>query len=246
MILFGGDMVYDGLQADRRAMGQQWVEFNATMRNHNSLPVHYCIGNHDVWGWDTKAVYPNEPEYGKEWVKDTLQLDSTYYSFDRAGWHFVVLDSITRTDHGYIGKLGDAQIDWLRQDLAGHGEKPTLIMSHIPMLAVCPAFFEKSEVDGRRWHVPGRLMHIDARRAKDLFLTHPQVKVCVSGHIHLLDRVDYNGVSYLCNGAICGNWWRGNFQETPPGYALIDLYEDGSWHREYLTYGWHPRQSVQA
>jgi len=78
------------------------------------------------------------------------------------------------------------------------------------------------------------------RRATYLFLKHSNVKVCVSGHIHLVDRVDYNGVSYLCNGAISGNWWKGNFQETPPGYSLIDLFDDGTWRREYVKYGWTP------
>jgi len=48
----------------------------------------------------------------------------------------------------------------------------------------------------------------------------------------LRDRIEYNGVTYLCNGAVSGNWWRGAYQECEPGYALLDLYDDGTFeHR---------------
>jgi hypothetical protein len=79
-------------------------------------------------------------------------------------------------------------------------------------------------------------MHIDARRLKTLFLDHPNVKLCLSGHIHLRDSVMYNGVTYACNGAVCGNWWRGAYQETQPGYALVDLWNDGSFRVDYVRY----------
>ena len=239
-ILFGGDMVFDGTMVSKDQMAAQWVEFHATLRNNNSIPVKYCLGNHDIWGWGSTQVDPREPEYGKQWARDTLQMDHTHYSYDESGWHFIVLDSISKFRHGYIGKLGSEQLDWLDRDLAAHADKPTFIMSHIPLLSACTTFFGNSEVDGNKWHVPGTLMHIDARHTKDLFLKHPNVKLCVSGHIHMVDRVDYNGVSYLCDGAVSGNWWKGNFQETPPGYSLIDLYDDGTWRRDYIKYGWSP------
>jgi 3',5'-cyclic-AMP phosphodiesterase len=79
-------------------------------------------------------------------------------------------------------------------------------------------------------------MHADARRIKDLFLKHPNVKLCLSGHIHLRDSLEYNGVTYACNGAVCGNWWQGNYQETKPGYAIVDLWNDGTHKIEYVTY----------
>jgi len=52
-------------------------------------------------------------------------------------------------------------------------------------------------------------MHVDAAKIKDLFAKHKNVKLCLSGHLHLVDRVDYNGVTYLCDGAVCGGWWKG-------------------------------------
>ena len=66
---------------------------------------------------------------------------------------------------------------------------------------------------------------------------HPNVKAALSGHTYLLDRVDYNGVAYLCNGAVSGNWWKSDTHyQTKAGYALIDLFDDGSVERTYLMY----------
>ncbi len=240
LILFGGDMVFDGPAVDASNMASQWAEFKGVMNNSNDIPVQYCIGNHDIWGWNLPSADVRHPQYGKSWALETLEMTHPYYSFDKSGWHFVVLDSVAKHHHGYIGRLGHEQLEWLAQDLSQNCDRPTMILSHIPLLSACCSFFGDSEQDGNRWHVPGALMHIDSRHTKNLFLKHPSVRLALSGHIHLVDRVDYNGVSYLCNGSVAGNWWQGPFQETPPGYTLMDLYDDGTWHREYVKYGWQP------
>jgi hypothetical protein len=64
------------------------------------------------------------------------------------------------------------------------------------------------------------------------------VKVCLSGHIHLVDRVDYLGVSYLCNGAVSGAWWKGPNQEFGNGYAIVDLFPDGAFTSTYHQFDW--------
>jgi hypothetical protein len=45
-------------------------------------------------------------------------------------------------------------------------------------------------------------------------------------------------LGYYCDGAVSGNWWTGSYHQTPPGFALINLYEDGTFDREYVAYGW--------
>ena len=77
-------------------------------------------------------------------------------------------------------------------------------------------------------------------RIKDLFHTHPNVRICVSGHIHLADSVEYLGVTYACNHAVCGSWWDGDRAEFPPAYAIIDLFDDGSATNTLVEYGWTP------
>lgn len=240
LVITGGDHVYDSGAADEARTRAQWELFTKVMQAENSLPVLSCLGNHDCWGWDKKRSRTSGAEdlWGKRWATDTLKMPGRYYSVDRAGWHIAVLDSIQPSgpDGGYLGRLDDEQFEWLRDDLAAaKPETPILIVSHIPILAAC-IFFNSKE--GRAGDVAPARMHTDTGRLKDLFLSHPNVKACISGHIHLIDRVDYDGVTYLCNGAVCGNWWKGRHQETDEGYALLNLYDDGGVEREYATYGW--------
>ena len=73
---------------------------------------------------------------------------------------------------------------------------------------------------------------------KNLFRRHPNVNVCLSGHLHLVDDLTYLGVRYLCNGAVCGGWWKGAYQEFGPAYALLDFYDDGSVENQLVAYGY--------
>ena len=234
IIFNGGDSIDDALGASRSAVRRQWALWHRILREENSLPVVHGIGNHDVWG----AGPASDPRYGKRWAVEAMNLERRYYSFDRAGWHFIVLDS-TRKMEGdwYTAKLDEEQFQWLKQDLdATPSETPILVLSHIPILCAA-AFFDGDNEQSGDWVIPGAWVHIDARRIVELFYEHPNVQLCVSGHIHLLDHVVYNGVSYFCNGAVSGNWWNGRYHQTPPGYAMINLYADGAYEREYVAYG---------
>jgi 3',5'-cyclic AMP phosphodiesterase CpdA len=243
LILDGGDSVMDVFanKADRaRVQSDLW---RSVWKAECSLPVERCIGNHDVFGWNRakSGTTGDEPDWGKKWAMDLLGLSRRYRSSDRAGWHFVVLDSTHPRDgdeHGYTAKLDDEQFDWFAKDLGATDPKtPVLVLSHIPILCTCAFLDGKNEKTGD-WQVPGAWMHIDARRIKDLFVKHPNVKLCLSGHVHLWDRCEYNGVTYVCNGAVCGGWWKGSYQETPEGYGLVDLYTDGTFDVEYVRFGW--------
>jgi 3',5'-cyclic AMP phosphodiesterase CpdA len=139
--------------------------------------------------------------------------------------------------------LGDEQMAWLEADLAAAGPKtPVLIISHIPIVTICAAL-GKPDPQLKDHKVSGALMHRDARQLKALFLKHRNVKLCLSGHLHLNERIDYNGVSYICNGAVSGAWWKGKNQETDAGYAVVDLYDDGTFENEYVNYGWQAVES---
>lgn len=241
MIFTGGDLVMDAFAATFDRTQAQWEIFTKVLNDSTSLPVEHTIGNHDVWGWSKGASKTTGDEmlYGKKWALQVLGLNSPYRSFDRAGWHWIVLDSVFPRGSGYTGKLDDEQFEWLTADLAANKSKHTLISSHIPILSAS-VFFDGDLAKSGDWAVPGAWMHVDAAKLKDLFSKHPQVKLCISGHIHLVDRVDYNGVTYLCNGAVCGSWWDGRYYETGPGYAMINLYDDGTFEREYIEWGWTP------
>lgn len=242
IILNGGDSVMDAFGTPAARTRAQWKLFHQVVRDNTDIKMHSAIGNHDIWGWNnyTSGSTGNEPQFGKHWAMDELNLASPYYSFDKNGWHFIVLDSIQRGQgpSSYVARLDDKQFRWLAADLAKTpSTSPVLVLSHVPILSVS-AFFRMHSEDGGTWRVPGDFMHIDARRIKDLFHKHGNVKVCLSGHEHLHGQVKYLGTNYLCNGAVCGAWWNGPLQETSPGYGLIDLFADGSFKNTYVPWGW--------
>jgi hypothetical protein len=96
-------------------------------------------------------------------------------------------------------------------------------------------FFNRTETNGDL-KIQRNLMHTDFLALKNIFLKYPNIRVCLSGHIHLQDEVDYLGIKYYCNGAVSGNWWNGSFQEFAPAYAVIELHEDGSSSRVMIPY----------
>lgn len=237
LILTGGDHIMDAFGAGYDRVKTQWDLYSKVLKAENSLPLEPCIGNHDVWSF-AKREGEEAAKEGKKWAMESLGLTSRYRSFDRKGWHFVVLDSTFPHEAGYKGKLDEDQFEWLTEDLAKTpSTTPILILSHIPIICFCAVFDGDNEKSGD-WQVPGAWMHIDARRIKDLFAKHPNIKTAISGHIHLIDRVDYNGISYYCNGAVCGGWWGGSYQECAPGFALMDLYTDGRVECQYVPTGW--------
>lgn len=233
-----GDCIMDSLGNPKEKVRDQWKVWNDVLKNENSLEVMHCIGNHDVWGWSMPhATIKADDHYGKKWAQESLNLKQRYYSFNKAGWHFIVLDSTHPIKgFGYTAKLDEEQFEWLKQDLASTPkETNTCILSHIPILGVS-VFFDGENMKHGKWKIPGAWMHSDAKQLKDLFYQHKNVKLCLSGHIHLVDKAEYLGVKYLCNGAVSGAWWGGNNQEFPPAFGIIDLYDDGTSENEMVYY----------
>jgi len=238
-IINGGDSIMDSLDADKQKTKTQWDLFHSILKKENSLPIYHCIGNHDVWGWFIKNDKPEaDPLYGKVWVVETLQMPKRYYSFTKDKWHFIVLDSTQLNPAGgYIAYLDTEQLEWLKNELDQTKDKFICFVSHIPILSICAGlFFDKTETNGDL-KIQRNLMHTDFIALKKLFMKYPNIKLCLSGHIHLQDELDYLGVKYYCNGAVSGNWWKGSFQEFAPGYAVIELNSDGTSSRKMVEYG---------
>ncbi|MBX3096929.1 MAG: metallophosphoesterase [Fimbriimonadaceae bacterium] len=236
-VFTGGDLVMDVWSADKERAKVQWDLFGKVLADGTDLPVHHCLGNHDYWNGGDKGAQADK--FGYAWAMEELKMPKPFYSFDEGAWHFIVLESTQpQPSGGYKARLGEEQLNWLAADLESTSkDRPVLVLSHIPILAAC-AYFDGDNEKEDNWNVPGAWMHVDARQIKDVFRRHPNVKVCISGHIHLADEVDYLGVKYLCNGAVCGGWWGGNYQEFGPAYALLDLFEDGTVSSQLIEYGW--------
>lgn len=235
-IINGGDSIMDALAADKEKTKTQWDLFNKIMQSENKLPVKSCIGNHDIWGWQLKEDVKADALYGKSWWLQQTGYTKTYYSFTSNNWHFIILDSVQENNGGYIALLDNEQFTWLENELNNNKEKFICIVSHIPIMSFCSAMFFKDMLPNGDWKLSRALLHTDAREIKDLFKKHPNIKTCLSGHIHLQDEINYLGIKYYCNGAISGNWWGGAFQDFAPAYALFDFYNDGTVERTMIEY----------
>ncbi|GAB3652408.1 hypothetical protein GCM10028791_21910 [Echinicola sediminis] len=223
--LNGGDSImdasYDGTSRER--VLAQWETWDKFRNSVSEYEMHSCIGNHDPW-WDVDGK-EQDKMFGLDYVAKRLDMPNRYYSFSKKGWHFIILDG----NHKGV-TLDDEQFAWLEKELADLAPNtPVLLMSHFPILTVTGTW------EGGQ--------HGDHVKLRDLFYQHKdKIKVCLSGHQHLLDRAWYNDVQYYCNGSMSGYWWgEGDersalayyYQETPPGYAIIKLYDDGSLENTY-------------
>ncbi len=224
-VLNGGDTIlaadYDNIT--REQVLAQWEAWDECIKNFGSLPVYSCLGNHDMW-W----AAPNQQDemYGKSYTVKRLGVPKRYYSFSKAGWTFFILDG---NNPGIT--LDEEQKAWFKNELELLPDgQSVLLMSHHPILTVTGKFYPDDQ-------------HSDAHELALLFYEHREkVKCCISGHMHLLDDATYNGTRYFCNGAVSGYWWgdgnersagRGYYHQTPPGYAILKLYENGVVEREY-------------
>jgi 3',5'-cyclic-AMP phosphodiesterase len=235
VVLHTGDVIFDALNADRDAVARQWTLWQELAKQLPSTMRH-ALGNHDVWG---KAP-GSAPDDAKRWALDVLRMPNRYYAFETGGWKFIVLDSIhPSTDGWYTAQFDEQQIEWLRNELRITAPTiPIAIVSHVPILSA--SIFDWASSEGEQWsNVRKSWMHGDSHAIQAMLRSSPNVKVCVSGHLHLLDQVVYDGITYLGCGAVCGNGWSSpTFHQTQRGFAGIDFFADGSVSRTYHTYRW--------
>ena len=237
-ILNGGDSIMDAMKAEKPKVEKQWEIWNRVLDQENRLPIYHAIGNHDAWGWQlTDPEIKKDPLYDKGWVMQQHKMPGRYYCFEKEGWKFIVLDSAHENNGGYIARIDDTQYMWLEMELQKtNKDQHICIVSHIPIVSFCSAMFADENQANGDWRISRALLHTDARRLVTLFGDFPNIKCCLSGHIHLQDAVEYKGISYYCNGAVSGNWWNGAFKGFNPAYALFTFTKKGDVSREIIYY----------
>ncbi len=234
VVMHTGDIIHDALGNDRQKVQKQWKLWHS-LKGQLPNNVHYAIGNHDVWGHGPKS----DKMYGKKWVIDELELEDRYYSFSKGSWKFIVLDSTQSKDgQWYTAAIDGLQREWLQGELDNTpADTQVMIVSHIPILSTC--IFDWAKSENGIWTVSGALMHSDSHEVQAILREYPQVKLCISGHLHLLDSIRYDNIDYLGAGAVSGNWWNSEtFRQTHCGFCVFSLYPDGSYQREYHEYSW--------
>jgi 3',5'-cyclic-AMP phosphodiesterase len=146
-------------------------EFDAVDQLHRTIRGEiYCVpGEHDVTENDCRAYMAR---YGRGAV------GNGWRSFDYQGVHFVGLNNCMNLRAGSLGLLGQEQLDWLRQDLAGKSDStPIVVFAHIPLWTVHEAW---------GWGTQ------DSAQALTLLRRFGSVTV-LNGHIHqIMQKVEGN------------------------------------------------------
>jgi 3',5'-cyclic-AMP phosphodiesterase len=131
--------------------------------------IFYVPGEHDVAA-DNGKLYLER--YGQGAIGDGWR------SFDYRGVHFVGLVNVLNLQAGGLGTLGQAQLEWLKQDLEPLSASiPIVVYAHIPLWAVYPKW---------GWGTD------DSEQALALLKRFGSVTV-LNGHIHqVLQKVEGN------------------------------------------------------
>ena len=242
LILFGGDLTHESRQLDFPAAEQLLDRFLAILKEHTGLPTFFTFGNRDLVGTRNPSVSRDDPRFGKGLYRARLGLQRLYYAFERGGWRFIVLDNVSpEPDGSYIGEFTEEQLAFLRTELGTRPETPTLICGHIPSVSVLPHLTVRgiTKTEGTSIATPASLVTVNTAVFHTVLAeTKANVKLVLAGHLHHLEQIQIDGVTFFNAGAVCGNWWKGVHKGCPEGFALFELHNDGTFSAGYRPYGW--------
>ncbi len=172
VVNLGDDIEDESREADL----QRYGECQAILRTARGELVNVA-GNHDL-------IHMNREDLSRFWQR----TGPLYYSFDRAGWHFVVLHTLERKDVDV--RVPDTQLAWLREDLAS-GTSSTIVLMHHSA--------SEQDVEDSRWW-PGRPhMALVKERAelRQVFEQSGRVRAVFNGHLHWNHLDVIAGIPYV-------------------------------------------------
>lgn len=193
-----GDLVdaADSVETEKRWLAEIDAVFSTA-----SADRHYVLGNHCV------------DELTKEEFLGAVGRERSYYSFDRGGVHFIVLDACFRSDGKPYGRKNSVwtdanipaeELEWLEADLKGAVGKVVV--------------FAHQRLDGQGSHFVK-----NAERVRRALEASGKVLAVFQGHSHKNDYREIGGVHYATLAAMI----EGSGPENN-GYATARIHGDGS------------------
>lgn len=240
LIVCGGDLTDPTPNLDYPAADKLLNRFFGIWTLGHSIETHYIFGNHDLVGTKNPLVSRLDPRWGKGLFERRLGLPRLYYSFEKSGWRFIILDDVCLDPDGtFYAQYTAEQLDFVQSELKSHKGKPTVIAGHVPTVSVfgrLAGFARFAEMGFKRR--PALISRNGGRLISLIRDSGANVKLVLAGHLHHQEQMEIDGVSYLNGGAVCGNWWKGPMLGCPEGFNVIDLHSDGSFAIAYKTFGW--------
>lgn len=197
LVLQTGDLVESG------SNGRLWRIYDSiTGEMRKKIPVYPALGNHDLGGTGYEERVPAAFTSGN-W---------RYYSFDRAGCHFVSVDVFAPFGPG------TAQYEWLEKDLANahHAARSIFVFYHEPAYSIGP-----------------HGSNMDVRKALCPLFDKYGVRIVFQGHDHIYYRTIRSGIPYVVTGGGGAPLYPCHADEAIKGDVfesvnhLIDCYVDG-------------------
>ncbi len=193
-----GDIIdaADSVETERRYLAEINRPFSAI-----STDRHYVLGNHCV---DTLT---------KEEFLAGIKRERSYYSFDRKGIHFIVLDSCFRSDGIAYGRrnfqwtdpnIPPEELEWLKGDLQNN-KNPVVVFAH------------------QRLDVTDSHGVKNAKEVRSILESGDNVTAVFQGHSHKNDLRSIGGIFYCTLVAMI----EGSGKENN-GYSMMEVSPDGS------------------
>jgi 3',5'-cyclic AMP phosphodiesterase CpdA len=158
-------------------------------------PSYHVLGNHDMDNSQGER-------FRREHTVSHLEMPSRYYSFDKEGFHFIVLDGNDMKDppqEGYARFIGKEQVRWLEQDLADT-RSSVIIFSHQSI----------EDPGGVENATEVRAVLEQANRKSG----ETKVIACFSGHHHVDFDTTINGIHYIQINSMSYLWMGGDYLQV--------------------------------
>ena len=195
-VMFTGDLISDDEPQSYRHL--------KLLTDRLPSPVYFAMGNHDLRRPFRHVVLGEE----------SPGCEPYCYTFDAAGYRFVVLDSLVEGE--VAGALDAAQLAWLDDTLTDGSRQPTVVFMHHP-----PILTGVDWLDAYAFGNGDDLL--------DILVRHRQVQRVFFGHVHMPIQITERGVQFTSVPSSAYQF--GDTVTAPkvrsgsPGYGIVHLFE---------------------
>ena len=144
--------------------------------------IYFITGNHDYIYEDQKSLKGSKVKGSSasrkaklQLFKETFGLSGVYYS-KKVGNYLLVFLSPDDLSSDYLAKMSNSQFDWLRSELAGNRETPTMIFFHAPLKGTLHNYNENANTEN--------FIAQPHEKIRETILDNPQIFLWISGHMH--------------------------------------------------------------